>query len=71
MMLKQVVVTIIPPLLTFLFFLVRQPRTKKQKLYQKAQANGWYVEAKATNKKGWAGIVFIIWGILVLNMLNI
>lgn len=54
MTLKQVVVTIIPPLLTFLFFLVRQPRTKKQKLYQKAQANGWYVEDKTTKKRlGW------------------
>lgn len=47
MTLKQFVVIIIPPLLTFVFFLVRQPRTKKQMLYQKAQANGWYVEAKA------------------------
>lgn len=150
MTLKQFVVIIIPPLLTFVFFLVRQPRTKKQRLYQKAQANGWYVEAKAikwhystkttddmsdyskifvtyeytinghkqkkrfvyrndgddfptqlkvyylnndpkkavfeneiedlnfspfytTLKKGcgWGFIVFIIWGILVLNMLNI
>ena len=48
MTLKQFVVIIIPPLLTFVFFLIRQPKTKKQKLFQKAQANGWYVEATAT-----------------------
>lgn len=48
MTVKQFVVIIIPPLLTFVFFLIRQPRTKKQKLFQKAQANGWYVEAVAT-----------------------
>lgn len=47
MTIKQFVVLIIPPLLTFVFFLIRQPRTKKQKIYQTAKEKGWYVPAKA------------------------
>lgn len=47
MTVKQFIVLIIPPLLTFLFFFIRQPQTQKQKIYQTAKANGWYVQAKA------------------------